>query len=234
MHCHRFVVPDDFNNKYLRIFNPKILSQWQKVLRFKPGEQVILVNGLNQEAVVKIISLNNEFAEVEIFEVRENKSEPKIDTILYCSILKRENFEWVAQKATEIGIKEIVPLITKRTIKLNLNKERVEKIIKEAAEQSGRGVIPIISNPRNFKEIIKFTQENDLNLFFDPSGETFSKNLIKTKKKIGIFIGPEGGWDEEEIFVAKHNQFKIVSLGGLILRAETAAIISSYLVVNSK
>jgi len=138
MHCHRFVVTDDFNNKYLRIFNPQILNQWQKVLRFKPGEQVILVNGLNQEAVAKIISLNNEFAEVEILEARDNKSEPKIDTILYCSILKKENFEWIAQKATEIGVKEIVPLITKRTIKLNLNKERLEKIISEAAEQSSR------------------------------------------------------------------------------------------------
>jgi len=233
MHCHRFVVTDDFNNKYLRIFNPQILNQWQKVLRFKPGEQVILVNGLNQEAVAKIISLNNEFAEVEILEARDNKSEPKIDTILYCSILKKENFEWIAQKATEIGIKEIVPLITKRTIKLNLNKERLEKIISEAAEQSGRGIIPVISNPMRFEEVIKFAQNNNLNLFFDPSGEPFSKTLVKTKKKIGVFIGPEGGWDDEEIFIAKHNDFKIMSLGKLVLRAETAAIISSYLVVNS-
>ena len=233
MHCHRFVVIDDFNNKYLRIFNPKILNQWQKVLRFKPGEQVILVNGLNQEAAAKIISLNNEFAEVEILEVRDNKSEPKIDTILYCSILKKENFEWIAQKATEIGIKEIVPLITKRTIKLNLNKERLEKIISEAAEQSGRGIIPVISNPMRFEEVIKFAQNNNLNLFFDPSGEPFSKTLVKTKNKVGIFIGPEGGWDDEEIFIAKHNDFKIMSLGKLVLRAETAAVISSYLVVNS-
>ena len=233
MHCHRFVVTDDFNNKYLRIFNPKILNQWQKVLRFKPGEQVILVNGLNQEAAAKIISLNNEFAEVEILEVRDNKSEPKIDTILYCSILKKENFEWIAQKATEIGIKEIVPLITKRTIKLNLNKERLEKIISEAAEQSGRGIVPVISNPMRFEEVIKFAQNNNLNLFFDPSGEPFSKTLVKTKNKVGIFIGPEGGWDDEEIFIAKHNDFKIMSLGKLVLRAETAAVISSYLVVNS-
>jgi len=233
MHLHRFVVVDDFNTQYLRIANPDILDQWQKVLRLKTGEQVILVNGQSKEALVKIINLDNDFAEVEILEVRENQNEPKVEVILYCSILKKENFEWVVQKATEVGVKEIVPLITKRTVKLNLRNERMEKIIQEAAEQSGRGVIPLLGNPIKFEEVIKFVKNNDLNLFFDPSGESFHKNMLpKGVKRIGVFIGPEGGWTEEEIFEAKHNDFVIVTLGNLILRAETAAIISSYLVVN--
>ncbi|NMB92233.1 MAG: 16S rRNA (uracil(1498)-N(3))-methyltransferase [Parcubacteria group bacterium] len=233
MRWYRFVVSDDFNKKYIRIIDPVILNQWQKVLRFKSGDEVILVNGQNKEAITKIISINNDFAEGEIIEVRDNQNEPQIETILYCAILKNENFEWVVQKATEIGVKEIVPLITKRTIKLNLRKDRLEKICQEATEQSGRGMVPIINNPIKFEEVVRFAKNNDVNIFCDPNGEIFHKNIIKSKSKIGIFIGPEGGWDEDEMFIAKHNDFKIISLGKLILRAETAAIIASYLVINS-
>ena len=234
MHLHRFVVSDDFSGRYIRIVDPEILHQWQKVLRFKPSDEVILVNGQNKEVLIKIVAITNDFAEGEIIEVRDNQNEPKIESLLYCSILKNENFEWVVQKATEIGIREIIPLVTKRTVKLNLRKERLEKICHEAAEQSGRGIVPIINNPIKFEEIMRFAKNNDLNLFFDPSGESFHQSIIKKgTKKIGIFIGPEGGWDEDEIFMAKHNDFKLVSLGKLILRAETAAVISSYLVVNS-
>lgn len=233
MRLHRFAVADDFSNKYIRISNGDILNQWLRVLRLEPNDEVILINGQNKEARVKLLEINKDFAQGEILEIKDNDSEPLLYTTLYCSLLKKDNFEWVIQKATEVGIKEIVPLITKHTIKLNINRNRLEKIAQEAAEQSGRGTIPLINNPIHFKIALSFAQNNDLNLFFDPTGNTFRKYLIKNKHKIGVFIGPEGGWDEEEIILAKNNNCIIASLGKLILRAETAAIIASYLVINS-
>lgn len=233
MQLYRFFVSEEFQNKYLRLVNSQLLHQWQKVLRLKVGDIVILVNNQLQEAQARIITLTKDFAEVEILEVTLNSREPAREVILYCALLKSEKFEWVVQKTTEVGVKEIVPLITKRTVKLNFKRERLEKIIQEAVEQAGRGIVPLLLNPIKLEEVIKFSRNNDLNLFFDFSEEQFSSTLLKKKQKIGVFIGPEGGWTEEEIFLARHNNFQLVSLGNLILRAETAAIISSYLAVNS-
>ena len=144
----------------------------------------------------------------------------------------------MAQKAVEAGIKEIVPVISKRAVKLNLNLKRLNKIIREAAEQSERGIMPILNKPLELSKAIKESQSNNLNLFFDRNGSEFSEVLGIIKKddlkKIGIWIGPEGGWGEEEVKIAKENNFKIVSLGKLTLRAETAAIIASYLIENSR
>ena len=88
---------------------------------------------------------------------------------------KKENFELVVQKAVEIGVKEIIPIITKRTVKLNLKYDRLEKIIKEAAEQSGRGILPILRKAMDFKKAIEEAEQNNINLFFDISGKKFQK-----------------------------------------------------------
>jgi len=134
-----------------------------------------------------------------------------------------------------------VPIISKRTVKLNLRQDRLKKIIKEAAEQSNRGVVPILHEPLDFKKALEHALNNDLNLLFDPAGLNLcpfgtspaGREIRKLKAeslKLGIWIGPEGGWDEEELQLAKEKGFKIVSLGKLFFRAETAAIIASYLV----
>ena len=147
-------------------------------------------------------------------------------------VLKKENFEWAVQKAVEVGVKEITPIITARTVKLGLNKDRLKKIIKEAAEQSGRGILPKLNEAIIFDEAIKSAKENDLNLFFNIGGKNVQHSMSNISK-IGIFIGPEGGWDEEEIKKAQSsNGFTIVGLGKTILRAETAAVIASYQTVN--
>ena len=128
---------------------------------------------------------------------------------------------------------------------MNFKKERLEKIIKEAAEQSGRGVIPVLNETLDFKkalekESVKSANKNDLNIIFDSTGKPLFKlstcevNNLKKLARIGIFVGPEGGWTEKELALAKSKNFKIISLGKLTLRAETAAIIASYLAVNLK
>ncbi|MBI5153544.1 MAG: RNA methyltransferase [Parcubacteria group bacterium] len=149
--------------------------------------------------------------------------------MLYCSILKRENFEWVAQKATEIGVGEIVPLVTQHTVKLELKEGRLKKIVQEAAEQSGRSVLPKLQIPMGFEQAVHEAKLNGTTLFFDVSGKEFDKKMIKDSEKVNIFIGPEGGWNEGEIEIAQKNKFIFVNLGKLTLRAETAAVVGTYL-----
>lgn len=203
----------------------------KNVLRKRVGERIILFNGSGKECMAEIKKFFRDKVEVEILEIMESTTEPKIFVSLFCSILKRVNFEFAVQKATEIGVKEIIPLICKNTVKLGLNLERMRKIIKEAAEQSGRGILPTISEPINFREAIERVKNSELKILFDSSGKDFFK-VFKKAKKISIFVGPEGGWIKEEIELAKKEKFEVSNLGKLNLRSETAAIVSSFLAVN--
>jgi len=134
-------------------------------------------------------------------------------------------------------VREIIPIICQRTVKTGLKYDRLQKIIKEAAEQSGRGIVPIMGKTTNFKKAIADASENNLNILFASSGVKLLMSDINSltqqeNARAGIFIGPEDGWSEEEINAAKEAGFKIVSFGKLILRAETAAIVGTYLVCN--
>lgn len=240
MRLHRFIGNFDFSQDRFKIFDAEILNQAKNVLRLKKGNSIILADGKLNEAVVRIIEFDKKSLEVEILERNVNKNEPERRGILYCSILKRENFEWVVQKATEVGIKEIVPVISGRTIKLGLKKERLEKIIKEAAEQSGRGELPILREAIKFSEALENARQNDLNLFFEIGAELLDPAELREmkSKKIGIFIGSEGGWSPEEVetiagLTQEDKNFKLRGLGSLTLRAETAAVTASWFVAQA-
>ena len=125
-----------------------------------------------------------------------------------------------------------MPIITARTVKLGLNYERLNKIIKEAVEQSGRGILPKLNEVLIFDNAIgKAKNDNGLNLFFNIGEPTLGHSMSKCDK-IGIFIGPEGGWTEEEIKLAQSANFTIAGLGKTVLRAETAVIVASYMACN--
>ena len=230
MRLNRFLMKFDLNQDNLRINDFEIYNQIRNVLRLKSGEQIILFDGESNEVKAEILNIDheNKIIDLIVLEREKNQQEPKKEVILYCSILKRENFELVAQKVTEIGISRIVPMICERTVKMGIRKERLKKIVKEASEQSGRGIIPGISEQISFEQAIEQAKENNLNLFFDISGESI-KSYEAKPRKIGLFVGPEGGWSDGELELAKKNNFGIVKLSELNFRAETAAIIASYL-----
>jgi len=242
MRINRFIGNFDLAQTRIKILDREIIHQMQKVLRLKIGDRMVLGDGKAKEVLVQIVNFQKDLIEAEPLECHINANEPKKETILYCSILKKENFETVVQKATEAGIREIVPIIVKRTVKLNINEERLQKIIKEAAEQSGRGILPILNKTLSFEEAMEHAKQNCLNLFFDKSGisiiEKHAHELLPLEKRfqfcqqIGIFIGPEGGWHEDELKIANERKFMIVSLGKTTLRAETAAIVGTYIVSN--
>ncbi|MBI2064795.1 MAG: 16S rRNA (uracil(1498)-N(3))-methyltransferase [Candidatus Yanofskybacteria bacterium] len=234
MKTHRFIGNFNIKPGDLRIGDPELFNQIKSVLKLKIGEKIILGDGRMNEGLAEIKELGRDFIGVEIGGINTNINEPSRHIILCCSILKRENFELVVQKATEAGVKEIIPIITERTVKLNIRPDRLEKIIKEAAEQSGRGIVPILRDPVNFVDATGGVNRNGINIIFDMSGEIFGNWKLEIGNyPLGVWIGPEGGWTDKELERARVENFKIFNLGKLTLRAETAAIIGTYLIVHN-
>jgi len=231
MRKDRFFIDTKIEKGKLEILEKEIFHQVKNVLRKKVGDRIILFNGTGIEAEAEIKKFLKDKIEVEVLNIEKPEREPKIFVSLFCSILKKSNFELVVQKATEIGVKEIVPILCKNTVKTGVNFKRLEKIAKEATEQSKRVTLPKIEKVLSFKEAIEKAKNFDLKILFDISGKDFSL-VKKGAKSVAIFIGPEGGWDELEIELAKKENFEILNLGKLNLRSETAAIVASFLVSN--
>lgn len=229
MKPHRFIGNFNLKTGNLELKDKELFNQMRNVLRLEVGDEVMLCDGKLNEARVKIIGFRKDSIEFNILEKWQNQNEPERHVVLYCSILKKENFELVVQKATEIGVSEIVPVIAARTVKLDVRKNRLEKIIKEAAEQSGRGIVPVLHDPVDFKKAIDLAVKDSLNILFDSSGSSLNSLVTNHWSLVTIFIGPEGGWTSEELEAVKIADFEIISLGKLTLRAETAAIIASYI-----
>ena len=231
MKLNRFFGEYNLDKKIIYITELNIVHQIRNVLRLKVGERLVLCDGTLKEAVIEILDFKKNLVKAKVIDVYENRNEPKVSVSLYCSILKRDNFELVCQKACEIGVSEIVPLLTKRTVKLSLKYERLKKIVKEASEQSGRGKVPVINKARKYTDEIK-TKKDLLNIFFDEKGEDIDSLKTNNIQNIGIWIGPEGGWTVDELNLASKYNAKIFKLGDLTLRSETAAIIASYIILN--
>lgn len=236
MKIHRFFIDGIFlkkEEKTLILTDKEAIHQIIKVLKLKLGEQLALCDGQNREVVCILESIDKKELILKVIEYKELSQKDR-QTILYLAILKRENFELAVQKTAEIGIDKLVPIITDRTIKTGLNLERLNKISKEACELSGRGTMMYVEPVIKFSESIKQAKKNDVNLFFAPGGKEFVPNQTIDNKaqKVGLFIGPEGGWSDGEILIAKEKSFQIVGIGKNVLRGETAAVVASFLTVN--
>jgi 16S rRNA (uracil1498-N3)-methyltransferase len=236
MRLHRFIFNFDLKEKIF-IQEKNLIHQILNVLRLKKGSYLVLVNSnLKIEALFEIININTNFIELRFMKILNSNSSDNLEINLFLAILKKENFELVCQKVTEIGARRIFPILTSRTVKKDIQIERVLKIIKEATEQSGRLDAPILEDILKVEDLFSLEiLKTTFNLVFHPSGEEI-KEFAKKKEKdfqnknISIFIGPEGGFTEIEVEMFKKNGFYILSLGKNILRSETAAILSVYLV----
>lgn len=232
MRLHRFIVDADLRQAIITLRATDLLRQWTNVLRLRPGDRVMLCDGQGLEAEAMLRSTDRKTATLELQPPRPVTAEPMHAVTLYCSVLKRENFEWVVQKCTEIGVKAIVPIVASRTVKTGLKMERLRMIAKEAAEQSGRGTIPNISKPMEFSRALSEGRDQT-NVFFHIGQHHTTKQPSNQKTSVGVWVGPEGGWTEEEAARAKAAGAQIATLGALTLRAETAAIVASYEALRS-
>ena len=202
----------------------------QKSLRMKIGEQIELCdqNGFDYIGNISQIS---DCVEVSIVSKQENESEPDCEVTLFQALPKGDKFELIVQKAVELGVHKIVPMLTDRCVSRPDQKsfakklERYNKIALEAAKQSGRGVIPVVEDMVSFDKAIEMASSCQTALFFyEKGGKSLSENLKSDVKSVAIFIGSEGGFEEAEVEKAEKNGILTTSLGKRILRCETAPL----------
>ena len=171
--------------------------------------------------------------ELAISEAIPNQTIPKRELTVFFSLIKKDNIELILQKGTELGVTHFVPVLSARSEKKGINLERAQKILIEATEQCGRGVPPTIQNIVKLEEIFDETKVSTLSdrvsevIVFEKGKEPLTSSSDNEKNKVGIVIGPEGGWTPEEIAFFETKKATFRSLGNATLRAETAAIVAS-------
>ena len=235
MKLHRFIIQDiNLGEQNITITDEHIVHQLTRVLRCSIGTHIIVCNGASREAELVITGITKRSVTARLERSFMNDREPTHSVTLYCSVIKHEHFAMVVEKATEVGVSAIVPIITARSVKVGLKLDRLRTIAKEAAEQSGRGIVPIIHPIMTFEEALNDAQRNDQNFFFDVGADLLIMQSVQKESaaRFGLCIGPEGGWDDTERRLAHDGGMIVGGLGTLTLRAETAAIVATYLAVN--
>jgi len=231
MKLHRFFGNFDLEKGDIKTSDENLVHQLRNVLRMELGDEVLLLDGSGKEALASLGSLSKEHASFKVLGVREVEAEPEPEVTLYMSLVKRGNFERAGRNAVQVGVSRIASIETKWTVKEGLKEERLGKILKEAAEQSGRGRLPVLTEIGDFEAAVKDAKDNDLNIFFSRGEALLKKEDLPEEipERVGIFIGPEGGWSEEEVNMARDAGLLMAGLGGLILRSETAAMVAPFL-----
>ena len=212
----------------------------KNVLRCKKGDILVLCDGNGTDFKVRIDSIKQGQIVTTVVDVSKNFMEPPIDITLFQGIPKGDKMEFIIQKTVELGVKKIVPVVTERTVlKLDCKEDREkkrtrwQKISLEAAKQCDRGIVPEIEVPISFKESLKYFDSFDFTLVpYENEEHKTIKSFIKEIKSgkiniktAGLFIGPEGGFSEEEVNLAVKSGGTLVTLGPRILRTETAGLV---------
>ena len=210
----------------------------REVLRLKVGDEVYVFNGAGKEFQCRVEETRRDAAHLMVVrEVEAARPESPLHLTLAVALLKGEKFDLVVQKATELGVTVIVPVVTKLAdIRLRDESDvlkrmtRWQRIALEAAKQSGRAIVPDISTPVAFAalvlEAVAEPQSNCL-MFSERDGQSLTetkKPLTGKATRLTALVGSEGGWTDEEIMIARDAGWRIITLGGRTLRAETAAI----------
>jgi 16S rRNA (uracil1498-N3)-methyltransferase len=243
---HRFFVTPGSIRDGKITFAEMQARQIRQVLRIQPGAQVVVLDNSGDEYVVTLTKVTRAGVVGLVNEVRPSTSEPRVRLALYQSLLPREKFEWVLQKGTEVGVSAFVPMITQRSLARDAASvtpakvARWERIIMEAAEQSGRGRLPELHRPISFDEALGQAAASHHILFpwekatKDSVGRALSRlpnHNQDNQPATALFIGPEGGFSDEEIEQATATGANLITLGPRILRTETAAIVAAALVL---
>lgn len=231
---HFFVMQDQIEGEWITVTGPDV-NHIKNVLRMRPGEQVLISSRAAQDYLCEAEEITSEQVRFRILEEKEESTELPAEIYLYQGLPKGDKMELIIQKAVELGAYRVIPTGARRTVvKLDAKKEeaRVKRwnaIAESAAKQSKRSLIPEVSRVLSFKEALEEAKEFDLKLipYECAAGMERTRELFDTAAagmKIAVFIGPEGGFEEEEITLAKEYGVEPVTLGKRILRTETAGL----------
>lgn len=228
-----FAPPSAFNfGKRIVTLTADEARHLREVLRLKAGDEVQVFDGAGREFQAVVSQARREFAELELRdEIEPPKPESPLQLTLAVALLKGEKFDLVVQKGTELGVDKFIPLVT-RYADIHLRDEgdakkrvtRWQRIALEAAKQCGRSVVPEVTAPAQFASVIG---EDRCLMFSERGGQGLNTDL--KADNLTAIIGSEGGWSDDELDQARAAGVPILTLGGRILRAETAAIAAAVL-----
>jgi 16S rRNA (uracil1498-N3)-methyltransferase len=205
----------------------------RKVLRLRAGDEVSVFDGLGKEFHGDIVEEGLSFVKIRIQNVTSSRRDSPLEVTLAQSLLKGEKMDYLIQKATELGVGEIIPFLSSRSVPLLEKSKRLKRhqrwkrIAVEASKQCGKGVIPEIEFLKDFPEMLQKASPDALRLIlWEKEGAGLKEILRRSEegKRIFFVVGPEGGFSEEEVDEAKGAGFTPVTLGRRILRAETASL----------
>ncbi len=229
-----FVAPDAIQGTRIS-FTPEQSAQMYRVLRLTPGCTVYALDGRGFIYTVRLEVLGRQDAYGQIMSVRPAGGEPPIHLTLYQALLKGEKMDWVLQKGTEIGVSRFVPLLTARTIvRRREARARWQRILQEAAEQCGRAYIPELTSVLSWDEALDDSEGLRLiahNGRGIPPFRSVMAQISSLPARVSIFIGPEGGFTEDEMIQAVERGLYPVHLGPRTLRAESAALVVATLLL---
>ena len=231
---HFFVTQDQIGPETITITGPDV-NHMKNVLRMKPGEEILISNGVDKDYHCQVETLDSDAVTARILSVDEEGTELPGKIYLFQGLPKGDKMELIVQKAVELGVYGIVPFAAKRSVvrldekKAGKKQIRWQAIAKGAAEQSGRGLIPEVEIVKTYAEALEFAKELDVILVPYELEEGMKATMsiieaIRPGQSVGIFIGPEGGFEEQEIGQARNAGAVPVTLGRRILRTETAGI----------
>lgn len=241
----------DFENNSMTIVGEDV-KHISKVLRYKVGDRLEVCDGADNEFICEILEINKDNISLDIVEKNELRRESDIEIRLYQGLPKNTKMEIILQKLTESGVSEIILVNTYRSVvnidekKSDKKLERWERIVYESAKQCKRGVIPKLKGVISFNDALEDMKNNDLNISpYEDENSSGIKEVMRSdnvlsvieskldlhvKPKIGIFIGPEGGFTEKENLLIRENGAKSVKMGPRIFRTETASIVATAIV----
>lgn len=232
-----YIEPASINGSFVMISGDEA-KHISRVLRKEPGEMIWVSDGCGCVYETLIRSIYPYGVECEILKAHPRLHEPQIELTLAIGLLKNPSrMDWIIEKGTELGVTHFLPLITRYTIAQSVKEERWRSIALAAMKQSGRCVLPKIFPPMKFKDALEYAEPSEVKLipFEKTERILFIGEVMKrhTPSSAIIFIGPEGGFTDEEIRNAEESGCMQVSLGPRRLRTETAALVAASWVVGS-
>ena len=238
---HRFFLPADCLSSSAVTFPADTARQISQVLRLRAGQHVLALDNRGQEYEIVLEAVGNPTSG-QVLQRRPAGGEPRSAVTLYLCLTQREKFEWMLQKCTEVGAAAFVPVISSRSLvqdaaDVQRKLERWQRIVQEAAEQCGRGRVPLLSPALRFAAALQAAQAQPVRLI--PWEEEQAQGLRAALTGLdrplpptAVLIGPEGGFSNEEVLAAQAAGFQAVTLGARILRMETAAVVAAALVLH--
>lgn len=240
MSRRRFYAPPSAFTRELEAVNlaPDEARHLRDVLRLKPGDEVYVFDGAGKEFHCSVEESRRDVAQLKIIsEVEPARPESPLRLTLAIALLKGEKFDLVVQKATELGVDRVIPVLTRHAdIRLRDESDSAKRVTRwqriafEAAKQSGRAVVPTVDKPVAFESVIQTAASDGARLsmmFSERDGQSlaeFGKSIPAEVSEVTALVGSEGGWADEELDAARDAGWTIITLGGRTLRAETAAI----------